>query len=129
MVATLNNASSLNEAERHQLLFDWNNTVTDYPRHQCVHQLFEQQAEQRPEAVALRFRDQKMTYRQLNQRANQVAHCLRELGVGPEVLVGTLLERSLEMVVGLLAILKAGGAFVPLDANYPAERLAFMAAD
>jgi amino acid adenylation domain-containing protein len=129
MVTTLNSASALNEAERRQLLFDWNDTLTDYPRHQCIHQLFEEQAGKRPEAVALRFRDQQMTYRQLNERANQVAHRLRELGVGPEVMVGTLLERSQEMVVGLLAILKAGGAFVPLDANYPAERLAFMAAD
>jgi amino acid adenylation domain-containing protein len=129
MATTLNNSSALNDAERHQLLFDWNNTLTDYPRHQCIHQLFEEQAGQRPEAVALRFRDQQMTYRQLNERANQVAHRLRELGVGPEVMVGTLLERSQEMVVGLLAILKAGGAFVPLDANYPAERLGFMATD
>jgi amino acid adenylation domain-containing protein len=129
MVATINNASSLNDAERHQVLLDWNKTLTDYPRHQCIHQLFEQQAEQRPDAVALKFRNQEMTYRQLNERANQVAHRLSELGVGSEVMVGTLLERSQEMVVGLLAILKAGGAFVPLDANYPAERLAFMAAD
>jgi amino acid adenylation domain-containing protein len=129
MATTLNNTGAFNTPERHQLLFDWNNTWTDYPRHQSVSQVFEQQVKQRPEAIALRFRDQQMTYRQLNERANQVAHRLRELGVGPEVMVGTLLERSLEMVVGLLAILKAGGAFVPLDANYPAERLAFMAAD
>ena len=129
MATNLNNSSALNEAEKNQLLFDWNNTLTDYPRQQCIHQLFEQQAAQCPEAVALRFRHQQMTYRQLNERANQVAHRLRELGVGPEVMVGTLLERSLEMVVGLLAILKAGGAFIPLDANYPAERLAFMASD
>jgi amino acid adenylation domain-containing protein len=129
MATTLNNTRALNNPERHPLLFDWNNNWTDYPRHQTISQIFEQQVEQRPDAIALKFRDQQMTYRQLNERANQVAHRLRELGVGPEVMVGTLLERSLEMVVGLLAILKAGGAFVPLDANYPAERLAFMAAD
>jgi amino acid adenylation domain-containing protein len=129
MATTLNSPGILREAERRQVLFDWNNTLTDYPRHQCIHQLFEQQVEQRPEAIALKFREQQMTYRQLNERANQVAHRLRELGVGPDVMVGTLLERSLEMVVGLLAILKAGGAFVPLDATYPRERLAFMASD
>jgi amino acid adenylation domain-containing protein len=129
MATTLNSPGILREAERRQVLFDWNNTSTDYPRHQCIHQLFEQQVEQRPEAIALKFREQQMTYRQLNERANQVAHRLRELGVGPDVMVGTLLERSLEMVVGLLAILKAGGAFVPLDATYPRERLAFMASD
>jgi amino acid adenylation domain-containing protein len=129
MATTLSTTRQLNRTERQQLLFDWNNTWTDYPRHQCIHQIFEQQVERRPEAIALRFNDQQMTYRQLNDRANQVAHRLRELGVGPEVMVSTLLERSLDMIVGLLAILKAGGAFVPLDANYPAERLAFMAAD
>jgi len=122
MATTLNSPGILREAERRQVLFDWNNTLTDYPRHQCIHQLFEQQVEQRPEAIALKFREQQMTYRQLNERANQVAHRLRELGVGPDVMVGTLLERSLEMVVGLLAILKAGGAFVPLDATYPRDR-------
>src|SRR5580704_952880 len=129
MATTLNNTRALNTPEKHQLLFDWNDTWTDYPRHQSISQVFEQQVEEHPEAVALRFRDQQMTYHQLNGRANQVARRLRELGVGPEVMVGTLLERSLEMVVGLLAILKAGGAFVPFDANYPAERLVFMGGD
>jgi amino acid adenylation domain-containing protein len=129
-VATiLNNSATLSPEQRQKLLVDWNGTGTDYPRHSCIHQLFEQQVEQCPQATALRFRDRQMTYEQLNRRANQVAHRLRRLGVGPEVMVGTLLERSLEMVVGLLGILKAGGAFVPLDANYPVERLAFMAAD
>lgn len=129
MATTLPTSHTLNEAERRQLLSEWNNTQTEYPRDLCIQQVFEQQAAQRPDAVALKFRDQQMTYGQLNARANQVAYRLRELGVGPEVMVGTLLERSLEMVVGLLGILKAGGAFVPLDASYPAERLAFMATD
>ncbi len=129
MAIVVSTSRALNEAERRQLLSGWNNTQTDYPRNLCIHQLFEEQAGQRPNAIALKFRDQQMTYGELNARANQVAHRLRELGVEPEVMVGTLLERSLEMVVGLLGILKAGGAFVPLDANYPAERLAFMAAD
>jgi amino acid adenylation domain-containing protein len=129
MATTLSASRTLNESERRQLLSEWNHTQTEYPRNLCIQQIFETQAEARPDAVALKFRDQRMTYRQLNTRANQVAHRLRELGVGPEVMVGTVLERSLEMVVGLLGILKAGGAFVPLDASYPAERLAFMAAD
>src|SRR5580704_8550454 len=129
MATVVSTSRALNEAERRQLLSGWNDTQTDYPRNLCIHQIFADQAEKRPDAIALKFRDQQMTYRELNARANQVAHRLRELGVGPDIMVGTLLERSLEMVVGLLGILKAGGAFVPLDANYPAERLAFMAAD
>jgi amino acid adenylation domain-containing protein len=129
MATTFDNLAKLSEEQLQKLLVDWNDTGTDYPRHLCIHQLFEQQAERCPQAIALRFRDQQMTYEQLNYRANQVAHRLRRLGVGPKVMVGTLLERSLEMVVGLLGILKAGGSFVPFDANYPAERLAFMATD
>jgi amino acid adenylation domain-containing protein len=129
MATVVSTSRALNEAERRQLLSGWNNTHAEYPRNLCIHQIFEEQAEHHPDAIALKFRDQQITYRQLNARANQVARRLRELGVGPEVMVGTLLERSLEMVVGLLGILKAGGVFVPLDANYPAERLAFMAAD
>src|SRR5580658_1880936 len=129
MAITLNTAATSSEEQLQKLLVDWNDTGTDYPRHLCIHELFEQQAERRPQAMALRFRDRQMTYEQLNCRANQVAHRLRRLGVGPKVMVGTLLERSLEMVVGLLGILKAGGSFVPFDANYPAERLAFMATD
>ena len=129
MATILSNARPSNPTGNRQPLPDWNDTWTDYPRHQSISQVFERQVEQHPDAIALKFRDQQMTYRELNERANQVAHRLRELGVGPEVMVGALLERSLEMVVGLLAILKAGGAFVPLDASYPPERLAFMAAD
>lgn len=107
----------------------WNDTASDYPRNLCIHQLFEQEARRRPDAVAIRIDDQQLTYRQVNERANQIAHRLRKLGVGPEVMVGTLLDRSLDLVIGLLGILKAGGAFVPLDSDYPIERLEFMAAD
>src|ERR1700677_444717 len=107
----------------------WNNTASDYPRNLCIHQLFEQEATRRPDAVAIRIADQQLTYRQVNERANQIAHRLRKLGVGQEVMVGTLLDRSLDLVIGLLGILKAGGAFVPLDPAYPMERLEFMAAD
>ena len=119
----------LTEAERHQLLVEWNNTATDYPKDQCIHQLFEAQVERTPDAVALIFEQQCLTYRELNQRANRLAHYLRQLGVGPEVLVGICMERSLEMVVGLLGILKAGGAYVPLDPAYPKQRLASMLED
>jgi amino acid adenylation domain-containing protein len=107
----------------------WNDTSSDYPRNLSIHQLFEQEAMRRPDAVAIRIADEQLTYRQVNERANQVAHRLRKLGVGPDVMVGTLLDRSLDLVIGLLGILKAGGAFVPLDPNYPMERLEFMAAD
>ena len=119
----------LTEAERHQLLVEWNDTAVEYPRDRCIHQLFEAQVERSPEATALVYETQQLTYGELNARANRLAHHLRSLGVGPEVLVGVCLERSLELVVGLLAILKAGGAYVPLDPSYPAERLAFMLQD
>src|SRR5919106_1276504 len=116
----------LTEAERHQLLVEWNDTATDYPKDSCIHELFEAQVERVPEAVAVQFDGKQLTYRELNSQANQLAHYLRRLGVGPEKLVGICVDRSLEMVVGLLGILKAGGAYVPLDPAYPIERLAFM---
>jgi amino acid adenylation domain-containing protein len=119
----------LTEAERNQLLVEWNNTRTEYPQDKCIHQLFEEQVERTPDNVAVVFEDQKLTYWELNTRANQLAHYLQKLGVGPEVLVGICVERSLFMVVGLLGILKAGGAYVPLDPEYPKERLAFMLED
>ncbi|NEO93411.1 MAG: AMP-binding protein, partial [Moorea sp. SIO3G5] len=119
----------LSKAERHQLLVEWNNTATDYPQDKCIHQLFEEQVERTPDAVAVVFEHEQLTYRQLNNRANQLAHYLRSRGVGPEVLVGICVERSLEMVVGLLGILKAGGAYVPIDPDYPTERIAYMLKD
>ena len=119
----------LTDAERHQLLVTWNDTSVDYPRERCIHQLFEEQVARTPEAVALVFEDQQLSYRELNARANQLAHHLLALGVGPEVLVGICVERSLELIIGLLGILKAGGAYVPLDPSYPPARLAFMLAD
>ncbi|MDH3675432.1 MAG: condensation domain-containing protein, partial [Anaerolineae bacterium] len=119
----------LTASERHQMLVEWNNTRSDYPKDQCVHQLFEAQVERTPAAIAVTFGEQQLTYRQLNNRANQLAHYLQKHGVGPEVLVGICLERSLEMVIGLLGVLKAGGAYVPLDPTYPKERLAFMLND
>ena len=119
----------LTEAEQYQLLTEWNRTDVDYPSHRCVHQLFEEQAQRTPEAVAAVFEDRQLTYAELNSRANQLARHLRTFGVGPDVLVGLCMERSLEMVVGLLGILKAGGAYVPLDPDYPQERLAFILND
>jgi|688.fasta_scaffold06795_6 amino acid adenylation domain-containing protein len=119
----------LTQTERQQLLFEWNNTTTEYPQDKCIHQLFEEQVEKTPDSVAVVFENQQLTYRELNQQANQLAHHLQTLGVRPEVLVGICVERSLEMVVGLLGILKAGGAYVPLDPHYPQERLSYMLAD
>ena len=119
----------LTDAEKHQLLVEWNDTRIDYPRDKCIHELFETQVAKTPDAIAVVFADQQLTYRELNSRANQLAHYLRKLGVGPETLVGIFMERSMEMIVGLLGILKAGGAYVPLDPTYPKERLAFMLED
>ena len=119
----------LTAGERRQLLVEWNDTQADYPQDRCIHQLFEAQVERTPDAVAVVFEDDQLTYRELNRRANQLGHYLRTLGVGPEVLVGICVERSLDMVVGLLGVLKAGGAYVPLDPAYPKERLAFMLED
>ncbi len=112
-----------------QVVQEWNDTQPVADRDVCIHQMFEMQVERSPQAIAVVFENTQLTYKQLNQRANQLAHHLRSLGVGPEVLVGICLERSLEMIVGLLGILKAGGAYVPLDPAYPKERLAFILSD
>ena len=120
---------SLTEGERHKLLVEWNQTTRMYPRNSCVHQLFEEQVERSPLAMAVECEGECLTYHQLNVRANRLAHHLRSLGVGPEALVGICVEPSLDMVIGLLGILKAGGAYVPLDPAYPKERLALMLAD
>nr|WP_243147381.1 non-ribosomal peptide synthetase [Scytonema sp. UIC 10036] len=119
----------LTPGEKHQLLVEWNATHKDYDLSRCLHQLFEEQAERTPKAVAVTFEEQELTYQELNEKANQLARYLRKLGVKPDVLVGICVERSLEMVVGLLGILKAGGAYVPFDPEYPQERLAYMLAD
>ncbi len=114
----------LSEADRRQLLVDWNQTSAQYPRELCIQQLFEAQAARTPDAPALRFQDDCLSYGQLNERANQLAHFLRSKGVGPDSLVGVALERSMGMMVAVLAILKAGGAYVPLSADHPKSRLA-----
>ncbi|RUT04335.1 hypothetical protein DSM106972_045630 [Dulcicalothrix desertica PCC 7102] len=119
----------LSDVERQKLLVEWNNTQVDYPRNLCLHELFEKQVERTPLASALYFENQQFTYQELNQRANQIAHHLQQLGVIPDTLVGIYMERSIEMVVGILAVMKAGGAYVPIDPTYPQERLDFMLAD
>ncbi|AIP53301.1 non-ribosomal peptide synthetase [Burkholderia pseudomallei] len=113
----------LDEAERKQVVYAWNATERDYPIEQCIHQLFEAQVDRKPEAIALTFEGQRLSYAELNARANRLAHYLQARGVGPGRLVALCAERGIEMVVGLLAILKAGGAYVPLDPAYASDRL------
>ncbi|CAJ6496055.1 syringomycin synthetase [Burkholderia pseudomallei] len=119
----------LDEAERKQVVYEWNATERDYPIEQCIHQLFEAQVDRKPEAIALTFEGQRLSYAELNARANRLAHYLQGRGVGPDRLVALCAERGIEMVVGLLAILKAGGAYVPLDPSHPPERLRRMLDD
>ena len=118
----------LTEDERHQMLVEWNDTETVYAQ-RCIHQLFEEQVTRTPDAIAVEFLEERLTYRELNARANQLAHYLGRFGVGPEGRVGVYLERSVSMVVALLGILKAGAAYVPLDTTYPEMRLRFMLED
>jgi amino acid adenylation domain-containing protein len=108
---------------------EWNDTRREYPAEKCIHELFEEQAEKTPDAIALVFEDQQLTYRELNNRVNQLGHYLRKHGVGRDVLVGISLEKSLDMIVALLGVLKAGGAYLPLDSSYPKERLMYMLRD
>jgi amino acid adenylation domain-containing protein len=114
--------------EREQLLVTWNATQTTYPD-SCIHELFEEQSARTPERVAVTLQGRALSYAELNARANQVAHTLRQSGIVPDTRVGICVERSLDLVVGLLGILKAGGTYIPLDPSYPTERLAFMLSD
>ncbi|MEM9486281.1 MAG: amino acid adenylation domain-containing protein, partial [Cyanobacteria bacterium P01_F01_bin.116] len=126
--ATIATLPMVTDAEQ-QLLTKWNHTAEDYAQETCIHQLFEQQVDKTPDATAVILGDTQLTYQDLNQRANQLAHHLQGLGVGPDTLVGICVERSSEMVVGLLATLKAGGAYVPIDPYYPEARIQFMLQD
>jgi amino acid adenylation domain-containing protein len=126
---TLDQLPLLREAGQRQLIVEWNDTRADFSTGKCVHQLFEEQAAKQPDAIALVCDNEQVTYDELNRRANQLAHHLRDLGVGPEVLVGLLMERSIEWATGLLAIHKAGGAHVSLDPTYPKDRLFYMMQD
>jgi amino acid adenylation domain-containing protein len=121
----------LTDGERRQILVDWNATQSEYPRDRCLHHLIEQQAERAPDAVAVSMGmgNETVSYRELNDRANEVAQYLRQRGVASETLVGVFLERSINMVVALLGVLKAGGAYIPLDPAYPAERIGFILED
>ena len=123
------NLPLLTESERRQLLVEWNQTRRDFPRDKCIHELFEEQAARAPDAVAVVFGDQSLSYRELNHRADRLAQHLRALGVGPNVLVALRVERSFEMIAGLLGILKAGGAYWALEEHLPPERLHLMLAD
>ncbi|WP_241392682.1 non-ribosomal peptide synthetase [Rippkaea orientalis] len=119
----------MSSIEQNRVIFEWNQTQASYPKEFCLHQLFEAQVNRTPDATAIIFVDQQITYRQLNEQANQLAHHLRGVGVSSGTLVGLCLERSVAMIIGLLAILKAGGAYIPLDPNYPVARLQFMLQD
>ncbi|MDO4237033.1 non-ribosomal peptide synthetase, partial [Pseudomonas sp.] len=125
----LNRLPVMGQAERHKLLVEFNATEVDYNLEQTLHGLLEAQVERSPQAIAVKAGDRQLTYQQLNERANRLAHHLRECGVQPDTRVGICLERGLEMVIGLFAILKAGGGYVPLDPAYPQERLAYMLHD
>jgi non-ribosomal peptide synthetase component F len=116
----------LSERERRQLLVEFNDTAADYPRDKTIHQIFEEQAEKNPDKTALVLTGETMTYRQLNERANRLARRLRDSGVGPDDVVGLIVDRSFEMIVSIFAVLKAGGAYMPIDPDYPAERIGYM---
>ncbi|KAF9342993.1 hypothetical protein BGX34_007370, partial [Mortierella sp. NVP85] len=119
----------LSQYERNLVLEEMNSTQQEYPEHLCIHQLFERQVERTPDAIALVFNGESLTYSELNERANRLAHHLVGLGVQPDNLVAICVERSFAMIVGVLAVLKAGGAYIPLDPSYPKERLAYILDD
>jgi amino acid adenylation domain-containing protein len=127
--ARLSELPLLTEAERRQLLEEWNDTQAGYPKDKCIHQLFEAQVARTPDAIALVFKDQRLSYQSLNRKANQLARYLKTLGVGPDTLVAVNMDRSIDLVISLLAIIKAGGAYVPIDPTYPPQRLTFMLDD
>ncbi len=126
---TIRQLPILTEAEKQQILIDWNATDTPYPDNHCIHQLFEEQAAKTPDAIAVITAKAELTYRQLNEKANQVAHHLRRLGVGPDMLVGICTKRTPDAIVGIMGILKAGGAYAPLAYDLPMNRLTFMMQD
>jgi amino acid adenylation domain-containing protein len=126
---SLSDFTLLTTAEKHQLFSEWNDTAMDLPRDKCIHEVFENQVKQTPEAIAVVYQNKEITYGELNTRANKLAHFLKEQGVGSETVVALCVKRSIEMVVGILGILKAGGIYLPLDSAYPEERLHFMLED
>ncbi|MBL4601287.1 MAG: amino acid adenylation domain-containing protein, partial [Emcibacteraceae bacterium] len=122
----INSVSLLRSEEEHQLLVEFNDTAVAYPSDQCIHVLFEAQVEKSPDAVAVVYEDDELTYKELNERSNQLAHYLIEQGVKPDMLVGLCVDRSIELIIGIMGILKAGGGYVPLEPDYPKARLGFM---
>ncbi|PFO64635.1 non-ribosomal peptide synthetase, partial [Bacillus cereus] len=125
----LNKLELVSDTEKEQILVTFNDVTADYPREKTIHQLFEEQVERTPDHLAVVFEDQQLTYRELNERANQLARTLRAEGIKENQLIGIMLERSIEMIVGMLGILKAGGAYVPVDPEYPEERIQYMLED
>jgi amino acid adenylation domain-containing protein/FkbH-like protein len=119
----------MTEKEKYQILYEFNNTKSEYPKDKTIHELFEEQVAKTPDNVAAVYEDQRLTYWELNQKVNQLARMLREKGVGPDKIVGIMVERSLEMIIGIMAILKAGGAYLPIDPEYPGERIKYMLMD
>ena len=119
----------LTEAEKHRILVEFNDTQTDYPKEKTIQQLFEEQVTKTPDNIAVIFQETQLTYTELNKKSNSLARVLREKGVGPDNIVGIMVERSLEMIVGILGILKAGGTYLPIDPTYPEERTRFMLED
>ena len=119
----------LSDHERQQVLVEWNSNDREYPRESCIHELFEKQAEENAEAIAVQYLEENISYGELNRRGNLLGNYLKELGVGPEVMVGIMMDRGIEMIVSMLAILKAGGGYVPVEAEYPVERIAYLIED
>lgn len=125
----LSEIKMLSETEKNQILWDFNNTAADYPRDKTIHQLFEEQVERTPDNVAAVFEDKQLTYRELNEKSNQLARVLRNKGIKPDTIIGIMVYRSLEMIIGILGILKAGGCYLPIDPEYPKDRIEYMLED
>ncbi len=128
-VSSISQVDMLTEEERHQILIDFNNTKAYYPKDKTIHKLFEEQVSRTPESIAIVYEDRQLTYRELNERANQLARLLRDKGVGPDNIVGIMVDKSMEMAVGVLGILKAGGAYLPIDTDYKADRIKYFLED
>ncbi|WP_346940654.1 amino acid adenylation domain-containing protein [uncultured Clostridium sp.] len=125
----LNEVNLLSEAEKNQILYEFNNTKVDYPKDKTIHELFEEQVEKTPNNIAVVFEDKRLTYRELNEKSNGIARVLRDKGVKADSIVGIMAEKSLEMIIGIMGILKAGGAYLPIDSSYPQERIEYMLKD